>query len=349
MSNSIRWDILPATDLTVQANWRRVDKDRYLALRIRVMIVCSEENEYRDGAVISSHPVFKDTIQLRVKRQQVISESDTIYQAVQFSTSKRILGQLTANISSELATKVPGFSGKLGSSLMSKAEYEITQTTATSLSTTNSFMIQETTEEEHTITLNAGDTPRTANLRMRYWPRRWDVYLHSYEALELTYKRKLLWKRIRKSMRSAEPEVVGWPLVSILFFEPQADQVVTYDPVPNELRYPDIIEIREPVSPMPDFRPPKIDDLDDLAKLAFPYTKEEKAKAKQRKIAGVKRVPAKKAAKRSPVRRAAKKAAAKKAAAKKTSAKKAPAKKASLKRMAKKAAVKRSAKKAARR
>jgi hypothetical protein len=83
---------------------------------------------------------------------------------------------------------------------------------------------------------------------------------------------------------------------------------------------------------------PKLESLTELAKLAFPATKEERAKAEERKIhrgAEVKKAakkPAKKApmkkaaAKKAPSKKAAKKAPMKKAAANKTTAKKAPAK-----------------------
>ena len=83
-----------------------------------------------------------------------------------------------------------------------------------------------------------------------------------------------------------------------------ADQVVTYDPVPNELRYPDIGRNQGTQSSMPHFRLPKIDDLDDLLVGVFAIPRKRCWRSRQRKIAGVKRVPAKKAAKCSPVRRA---------------------------------------------
>ena len=338
MPNSVHWEILPGSDLASIENWRKVAKDRYFASRVQLMIVKRELNGHRDGNVIASHPVSKDTIEIGVKHQLITSRTDTIQAALRFSTTERVLDQLSAKISSELSVKAPGYSGKLGSSIMSKEEYELTKTTETSLGSTSSFFMQESTEKEHKITLNPGGAERTANLRIRYLPRRWDVYLYSYDALELTYEREVpfVWNRIRKTMKTAELDVVGWPLVSILYWEPQTEQVVTYDPVPDPLEFPDAIKVEQPFDPMPEFQPVPIKNLEALAKLAFPTTKEEKTKAKEykRPPVPVRRAPAK----AKPKVAHAWKAVARKASAKKAVARKAPAKKFA----AKKAAAKRS-------
>jgi hypothetical protein len=347
MSISKSWEVLPATDLAVQTNWRKIGKNRFFLLRTRLLIVRSDGSPARDGSPTKSYPITPDTLSLRTMRQIVLSRTDTITQAVKFSTTERVLDQLSTKISAELSAKAPGYSGKLGSSMMSKSEYEITKSTETSLSATTSFMFQQTQEEELLMGFTKSDGSRTAYLRRRYWPRRWDIYLHSYEAIELEYKRDWLWRRVRETIKSAEMQEAGWPLASILFFEPQDDHVVSYeDPVANQLETPDAIEVRELADPMPPTAVPKLESLTELAKLAFPATKEERAKAEERKIhrgAAVKKA-AKKAAKKAPM----KKAAAKKAPAKKA-AKKAPMKKVAAKKAAKKAPAKRAAKKSVRR
>jgi hypothetical protein len=348
MSISKSWEVLPATDLAVQTNWRKIGKNRFFLLRTRLLIVRSDGSPARDGSPTKSYPITPDTLSLRTMRQIVLSRTDTITQAVKFSATERVLDQLSTKISAELSAKAPGYSGKLGSSMMSKSEYEITRSTETSLSATTSFMFQQTQEEELLMGFSKSDSSKTAYLRRRYWARRWDVYLHSYEALELEYKRDWRWRRVRETIKSAEMQEVGWPLASILFYEPQDDHVVSYeDPVTNQLETPEAIEVRELADPMPPTAVPKLESLTELAKLAFPATKEERAKAEERKIhrgAAVKKA-AKKAAKKAPM----KKAAAKKAPAKKA-AKKAPMKKAAAKKTtAKKAPAKRPAKKAVRR
>jgi hypothetical protein len=348
----VYWEVLPGTDLAIMENWRKVAKDRYFTLRIQVVIVKRELDEHRDGTVIASHPVSKDTIEIGVKRQLITSRTDTIQAALRYNTTERILDQLSAKISSELAVKAPGFSGKLGSSVMSKEEYELTKTTETSLGSTTSFFMQESTEKEHRITLNPGEAERTANLRIRYMRRRWDVYLYCYEALELTYDREIpfVWNRVRKIMKTAETDIVGWPLVSILYWEPQTDQVITYDPVPDPLEFPEAIEVAQLIDPMPAFRPEPMKSLAQLAQIAFPSSKEEKVLAKRHKrsFVTVKKAPAKKAvASRSFAKKASVRAStSRKAVVKKTVIKKTALKNSVAKRVVSKKAV---SKKSARR
>ena len=70
-----------------------------------------------------------DTIELRRKREQIITLMTTISEAIRSTTTSRVCDQLATKISAELGVKVPGFFGKLGSEILSKSEYEITKTT----------------------------------------------------------------------------------------------------------------------------------------------------------------------------------------------------------------------------
>lgn len=272
------WDVLPAKDLTVQLNWQK-SGDSYSAIRARLLIVRRELDESRDGNVKESHPVSVDAIEIETAHQTVTVFTDTMTAGLRFAVSQRVLNQLSSRVTSELGAKVPGFSGKLGSELLAKAEYEFTETTEESFSSTKSFQITESEEKKHTITLNPGEA-REAKLRLRYWPRRWDVYLHSFDAIEFMYRKPWLRRQMRKTMKIAEAQVLGWPLFSMTYYEPQANLVVTYGPVANELTEPDEVKISALVEPMPRVIAPQLRSLSDLAKLAFPVTKQEKADSK---------------------------------------------------------------------
>lgn len=342
------WDVLPAEDFTVQSKWRR-NGDRYSAIRARLLIIRHELDEYRDGNIKESHPISVDSISLETARQTVYVRTDTMTAGLRYAVSQRVLDQLSSKVSSQLEAKVPGYSGKLGAELLSKEEYEVTQTAEESFSGTTSFSITESEEKKHTITLNPG-TAREAALRRRYWPRRWDVYLHSYEALEFEYKKRWFWHDVRKTMKIAEPQIIGWPLFSMNYYEPQTNLVVTYGAIANELTEPDAITISELTDPMPKGPAPALESLSDRAKLAFPVTKEERAistqysQGRKRTAAGSGAegrrfgIVGRPAPKGFSVKKAAKKAVAKKAV------KKAAAKK-TAKKAAKKAAPKRAAKK----
>jgi hypothetical protein len=124
-------------------------------------------------------------------------------------------------------------------------------------------------------------------------------YFHSYEYLELSYKRP--WFSYTRQIKKADSGVLGWPLVSIIFYEPQSGFDVCYGPVADELTNPDSIEILTLTEPMPRSIAPETEKLEDLAELAFPVTKEEKSKASGR----VKKAAAKKAVRKAAPRKMA--------------------------------------------
>ena len=314
MSTVKDWEVLPSSDLADRASWRSLGGNRYGALRVRLLIVRSDGQQSRFGPVIKAYNVApEDTIELRRRREQVISRTTTISEAIRFTTTSRVCDQLATKVSSELSGKGLGFSGKLSSEILSKSEYEITETTEDVLGATTSHVIQETEEDEHVITLKGGSKPRVAELRRRYWPRRWNVYLHSYEYFELSYRRSWYWWQVRETIKKTDSGVLGWPLVSVVFYEPQSGVDVCYAAIADEIENPDSIEIQQLADAMPRSMPPGGESLEELAKLAFPVTKEEKSKAASRPR---KKAAPKKAAKKAVPKKAAKKAAPKKAAKK---------------------------------
>jgi hypothetical protein len=217
VSTTKRWELLPNSDFSERINWRSLGNDRHAALRVHLLIIMSEGSDFRYGSIVDGYNVAPgDTIEVRKKHEQIISRTNTISEAIRYATTSRVCDQLATRVSTELAAKTLGFSGKLKSEILTKSEYEITKTTEDLLTATTSHLIQETVGDEHVITLVGSTAPREAKLRRRYWPRRWDVYLHSYEYMELAYKQRWYWKDTRKTIKQTDSGVLGWPLVSIL-------------------------------------------------------------------------------------------------------------------------------------
>jgi hypothetical protein len=321
------WEVMSDGDLVDMRNWRALGNNRYAALRLKLLIVRTDGQDSRFGPTIEALTIApNDTIEVRRKREEVITQTNTITEAIRFSTTSRVNNSLTAKLVSELGAKAPGFSGKIGSELLTKEEYEITNLAETALSATNSHIIQETNEDEHILTLTCGDSVRVAKLRRRYWPRRLDVYLYSCEYLELTYRRSWYWLKVRETMKRTESDVLGWKFGSIVYYEPQRRIDVTYDPIDDELADADSVDVLELHDPMPRTRALELESLETLAKLAFPVTRDERRESAGRRRAGAKRTAAKKSARKVPAKKFARKVAAKKISAKK-STRKATAKK----------------------
>lgn len=340
-----RWEVLPQADLSEQANWRKLGNQRYAAFRARLLFVRSKGTTSLFGPIESAYNVAPgDTITIKYSRARVISHTETITQAVRFTVTERVCDRLAAKVSAELSAKVPGFSAKLGSEFTAHQEYEVSTALEENLSTTRSHTLQETEEREHTISLTGQGESRQAELRRRYWPQLWDVYLYSFDYLELRHRISWFWKDVRETIRQTYSPVIGWPLLRLTFHQPQSDLDVCYQAV-REIEDPTGVVVETLGSEMPRSRPSALEPLEELARLAFPVTGPEIRAAahhrrRPRKAAPrpTKRKPARKKA--APKKKAAKKKAAKKKAAKKRAA---PRKKAAKKRPAKRKAVKRRA------
>jgi hypothetical protein len=335
------WDLVPDLDYSDRANWLRLGKDRYAALRLRLLVVRSDPQESRLGPKLASHTVGPDhEVSIKVRRVRVRTLTAEILQAVKFTTASRLLSQVAAKITAKIAGKTPLHSAEFGSELLSKSEYEISKSTEETLSTKNSYSLEETDEEEHTITFKAVDREKVADLRRRFWPRRYEFYLHSYDYLELSYMKG--WFSDDVKVTKIERRVLGWPLASVIFYEPQSDLDVTYGQIDDVLEEPDGILVQELTAEMPSSRAPQLDQLEDLAKLAFPTSPEDRRRAREVSESR-RRAPSTQgarpsaeewlghgragAARKASAKKAARKASARKLAGKKTAPKRTGAKK----------------------
>jgi hypothetical protein len=337
------WETAPAKELRNLLNWVRLDQHRYSATRARLLLVQSETDFDFHGPSLNKFTIGPTKMRILVKHEQVSSATAQITETIRSVTSERILNQISSKISSGLTAGVPGNSVKLGSELLTKNEYEVTETTEQALAHMTSYSLTDTVGQEHEMTLESPGGQKVAEERRRYKQVTWDFYLHSCDYLELEYDRRWYWPRIKRSFKSPSSSELKWPLVRVVFYVPQPEMDVVWQGDPRQLvDFPDKIEVHPLMDPMPKVNPPAIESLEKLARLAFPATKEEKKAASDYQRA------VKKAAKKAPTRyrgAPAKKAVAKKAPAKKA-VKKAVAKKAVKKAPAKKSAAKKALKKA---
>ena len=294
MSKYKKWVILPSTDLGLYESWKKIGQNRYAAFRLRLLIMMTHGNRSRFGPIINGYSVKPGIKQeLRRKRTRIISCSDSITEAIRFNTSTRICDQLSARISAEMSAKTPGFSGKISSDLETKTMNEYIEGVESSLNRIRTFRFEEIEETEQTIILDGDKGSRSIQLRRRYWPRYWDVYLHSYEYLELEYHRHWIWRHIRNTIKQLHSGMMGSPLLRLTYYEPQNDVDVCYGDVVDEIEFPDVIEVSAARGRMPRVKHSDEETLEELARLAFPQTKKEKIKSVSRKAKAKRKVKAK--------------------------------------------------------
>jgi hypothetical protein len=335
------WDFLPATDFSNPANWKRLGDDRFYALRLRLRGIKSRPNAVRWGPIVGRYPVgpgFKLTRSFKIALSETSSEM--IQHTIGLVTTARVVAQMSAKIAAKIAAKTPFSSAELGAELLSKEEYDISESAQETFNTQVGRTISRTREVTTTIAYEISPEYRLEETRYLYQPERIDVYAHSYEYIEFSYRasiRNLLRKK-RYEIKNFGIKKLGWPLAAIIYYQPQTEPVPSPPHVENELTNPNTIDVDTLDIPMPTGRPEEEDEtLDELWRIAFPEDSAERRLASKRRIsephrpaAGVRRGAPKKAAKKS----------FRKAMAKKTM-RKAPMKRPTLKRAMKKTSAKR--------
>jgi hypothetical protein len=335
MSNTKEWSCLPTGDLTQKTAWRSLGGDRYAALRLRLLFVTRCDNAYKYGNVHESYTRNKGVTQtIRKKSEHIISHTNTFVESVRLAATSRICEKLSAKLTSEVSAKAFGTSMKVGGELVESKEFELTNHVENSLEKTSAFTIQSLESEEYEIKLEGADRKSEIVLRRKYWERHLDVYLHSFEYMELSYRKSWFWWQVRDSIKQVRSGILGKPLVSIRYYEPQENLDVLPKSKVDELKLPDEVTVEELQIQMPKVTAPQLESLEDLAAVAFPVTKSERLQAAQIKATKAKAAkvskfaPAKKAGMWTPAKKAPAKKVAKKAAPR-------PAKKA-VRKMAKK-------------
>jgi hypothetical protein len=342
MAKAVSWTCIPAGGFSERRNWENLGGGVFAATRANLLTVKHEGQESRLGPVLQSFNVGGGIERaIRIKRQRVSSSTLTISDSVNSATTEHILSQLTAKISAELAANTPVVGSiKIGSEVFSRADLDITKKVERNLVATEAFSVQEINEEEENIKV-ACEGKLRANIRTRYWPRRWDVYLYSFEYIQLSYRKGWLWSDIRETITSTGVVNLGWPLLSVTFYEPQSMLDVCLEDVVDPLEDPKAISVVDLAGTMPLASAPMMPSLEEMAKVAFPASRREKLEAGTFAPPAVHGV---RGGRHAAKKTAAKKVAAKKATAKKAVAKKAAAKKATAKKtVAKKVAVKKAA------
>jgi hypothetical protein len=72
------WQIVPSGDFAEKALWKFLGDDRWAALRLRLLYVCTDGKEARLGPVVEEHDVAEgDKITLRFERKRVVTQTES--------------------------------------------------------------------------------------------------------------------------------------------------------------------------------------------------------------------------------------------------------------------------------
>jgi hypothetical protein len=331
METKNTWLIVPWQNYREPSSWRTVAPDTHGAIRVLVLIRESRGDKPRLGTVQEQYTVApNDKVELEQSHERIVSGEESITEGIKYSVLSKLCDTLTSKTSAQFGSSMLFMPAKIGQELQASATQELTHGIERTVGTTASFRIEVTDRARHTIALSGGTETRVASLRRRYWPRYWDIYVHSWEYLEIVHKRNWTLFKIRQEAQRVSPQVLGWPVCRLTFFDPQPNMDITYGDIADELVNPETVVVSPLADAMPALQPPQLPDLQRAAALAFPGTKVERAAVRKPGHArpAAKKVAAKKlAAKKATAKRpAAKRPAVKHPAAKRPAAKKPAAK-----------------------
>lgn len=270
------------------------------------------------------------------RRRRIVRNGGEIQRSIQETVTAKVAIEVAHKIASEVGATGPVPARKLSSEVNAKAGSELTEAVQATLATKRSFEIEDSEEITRSISYkpsadgNKRD-PVTLHFYLRFWPWRWEFYLYRVEYLRLRHQHNWLWRDVRKTIgiSSDEPKRL---LFCIRLYEPQDEYSLAEGSYEADIADEDEVTVEPCAGQLPGIKVPFGPPLEELARMAFPVTRQERRQAK--------RVSGRRAAKQRTAKRAARasvrKASMRKMIAKKT-ARKSAAKKASKKVTAKKA------------
>jgi hypothetical protein len=280
MAHEIHWDRLPKAEFSSRVDWTDIGDGVFAATRVNLMIVKRDGAESRLGPPLQSFNVGNGIERtIRIRRQKVSSSSGTIVRSVNSATTEHVLAQMTAKLSSEIGVGTPLASVKIGAEMFAREDMEITEKVEQSLAATQAFSTEETEEEEDALRIG-GEAAARADLRMRYWPRTQDFYIHSVEFIRIRVTNG--WFRSgRENLESTGVRLLEIPLLSVTSYENQAMLDVCLGEVADPLEDPKAILFGQVSQPMPKETPPPMPSLEEMARIAFPVGRAEKQEAEK--------------------------------------------------------------------
>jgi len=335
------WIQTPSEDvLSEMRRWAQVGKNLYAALRHHLLVVTQRDSEVKNGpAVLQVDWPVGATFKISKELAKVTTFTYGVEESVTSAVTSKLSEEVMAKVGWSAGASPTQLAATVNSELSAKLGSELVESLQSGLTTNRTYTIEISSKEvsslEYTIAKDA--TTKPVFIFPKLHQVIWRVYLYQTDYLQLEYKKNRFWFDLRKTVLKGTV-LFREPLFSITFFEPEMELSIAFDQFAPEVTdgssaSTSPLEGKSPLAPPPELRP-----LQELARLAFPTSKEEReavkrsqrlgrppaAAARRGRPAGASMAAAKMAAAK---KMAAKKPAAKKPAARKTAAKKAAAKK----------------------
>jgi uncharacterized membrane protein YgcG len=264
--------------------WNNLGDHLYSALRWHFLIIGQRDGHTKSGPSFFEYEVpARATYNYTNKKISTVKRTTSIQESLKASVSSKLSEEISSKLASELSVGT-SLAAKLQSEVQAKSVSEVVESLGRDLSQTDSYEVQNAQELTNNISLAPGDGTSGGKSLMLYfffglWPWRWDVYLHSVEYLRLEYRRKYFWWQVRNTIVTAAHEPKQ-PVCQIVHYIPQDEPSLR-----EQSHTPEVSDISISINPPaasagPNVRlPSDISSLEDLARVAFPVSDEERAHA----------------------------------------------------------------------
>jgi hypothetical protein len=282
-----QWIVTPDDEtLSHQENWRSLGNYRYSACRFHLLISGKRDQHAQNGPSFTETEIpSRATYNWSRKRAETIKCVTTLETSVKRTITDKTASEVSSKIASEIGISTAALTTKLQGEVQSKISVELVESVERELAQTNSYEVQNTDEIVSSISLspsgtNTSSDPLNLYFFLKVWPWRWDVYLHKIEYLQLEYRRWWYWWQIRDTIVEYELRL-RLPLFQIVYYEPD-----TWPSLRERAYEPDIADITIGVvllnsNGYPRASDPEATNLQDLARLGFPASRQERKHARK--------------------------------------------------------------------
>lgn len=274
--------------LEEQSGWTSLGDGTYSAIRFHVLVVRQRDRSIVKGPALKvlNLPGWSE-YKVERKNARIVKNTGTIQESIQETVTTKLAQEVTQKVAAEIGVTGVLPSAKLSNEVQLKSGAELTEAVQRGLTHTRSYEVQNSEEITRSVSYKSDGTSRPAlslHFYLGLWPWRWDFYLLKAEYLRLRYANPWYWRDVRKTITEtvAEPKL---PLFRAVFYEPQDEFSIS-----EGSHTPDITDDGDEVAiaPLADAIGqsgcPAGTPLQELARRAFPVTREEK-KQKKRKVA----------------------------------------------------------------
>ncbi len=328
MAETVCFQVPADHELETNEAWERKPPNTFTAVRAHIVVIKRRGVKPLMGPTVWRIDVPAGSeYGVRRKEMVAVKHMAEIQQLVQRTVTGRITQEFSEKISAAIGVSGPLPTAKAASETQFKAAKEVTDAVQRTVSGKLSFEVQHIQEYERSVTVKTNADGSRASPKQLYfyftlWPWRWDFYLYKVELMRLKYEKWWYWWHVRETIASKILDI-RQPLFSLSFYEPQEDPSINDGEYVPEVEDAQEIRLAALDEPLRNVEFPLDPSLEEIARLAFPVTPDEKREADRRsktraeggktRKATRKFAAAKKTARKAVAKKAVRKAVAKKA------------------------------------